>query len=76
MDNKMVELFWENPAKFIVGLFVAVAVLCILLVYMPEWFRIATGILFAVVAIKELAKVNAKEKAKQQIDENNKNNEN
>ena len=58
MDRKKVELFWEHPGRYIFLLFLVVAVLCILLTFMPKWFNTICTILVVLCVINKALKWN------------------
>ena len=62
MDKNMVERFWEHPTRFILGLFLAVTVLCTLLTIMPKWFNVVCGIFLLGGLIVGIKKMQIKEK--------------
>ena len=70
MASKMVEFFWEYPVRFILRLFLTVAVLCLLLTFMPKWFNAVFGIVMMGAFIVIIIKWETKEKEKQHQQEN------
>ena len=56
MDREKVELFWEHPGRYVLGLFLTVTVVCSLLTFMPKWFNGVCTILLIAVLIKNAIK--------------------